>query len=391
MVILSRLKNLFVLALASVRFIFKGRADKKIIPKKILIIQTAKMGDMVCTTPMFRAVKEKYPVAKLYVMGNALNQELLAGNPNVDNYIICDKNFNFRDILSRIKKEKFDFACVVAPNFLLLAIAYLASIPCIAAPVIKNGFSPYETRPYKLLRNFVIRVSHHIGSYTPLEYLRLLETVGVKSGNTQKQLFFSEGASEAIKKFFANNKISPDKNFIVCLVPSVGSKIRLWSPDRFAKITDYLYQKYGAKIIVLGGQGDIKEVEAVLDRLDKNTQVINAVNIFNIDQLKALIAKSNLFVGVETGPTFIAEAFNVPIIDIVGPLDDREQSPRGQYFKTVKLENRKEPALHIMNARFYDQKEAREQIDGITVPMVINALDDLIESLPNLSVRDNLF
>lgn len=391
MVILSRLKNIFVLALASVRFVFKGRADKEIIPKKILVVQMAKMGDMICTTPLFRAIKEKYPIAELYVMGNVLNQELLAGNPNVDNYIICDKHFVFRDILGRIREKKFDFACVVAPNFLILAMVYLAGIPRIVTPVVKNGFSPYETRPYKILRNFVINAPHRMGFYTPLEYLRLLKAINIKSDNIQKQLFFSENANETIKKFFIDNKISPDKNFIVCLAPSVGNKIRLWNPDRFAKVADYLYQKYRAKIIILGGRGDTEEVGAMLERLDKNTQVINAVNVFNIDQLKALIAKSGLFVGVETGPIFIAEAFNVPIINIVGPLDDREQSPRGQYFKTVKLENRKEPALHIMNARFYDQKEAKKQIDGITVQMVIRALDDLIGNLPNLPVCDNLF
>ena len=43
---------------------------------------------MVYTTPMFRAVKEKYPKAKVLVIGNRVNKEILGGNTDVDGYLV---------------------------------------------------------------------------------------------------------------------------------------------------------------------------------------------------------------------------------------------------------------------------------------------------------------
>ena len=80
---------------------------------------------------------------------------------------------------------------------------------------------------------------------------------------------------------------------------------------------------------------------------------------------------------MDTGPIYIAEAYGAPTIDIVGPMDDNEQPPRGEKNKIVKLEERKQPAIHIMNSSDYDYKEARRQIDGITVDMVIEKLEEL--------------
>ena len=35
----------------------------------------------------------------------------------------------------------------------------------------------------------------------------------------------------------------------------------------------------------------------------------------------------HLFISVDTGPIYIAEAFNVPTVDIVGPVDENVQPP----------------------------------------------------------------
>ena len=66
---LIKLKRLLIFFLCFARFFVLGKAKKKIKdPKKIIVMQTAKLGDMVCATPMLRAIKEKYPQAKVFVI-----------------------------------------------------------------------------------------------------------------------------------------------------------------------------------------------------------------------------------------------------------------------------------------------------------------------------------
>jgi len=374
-VIFSRIKNLIILTLAGVRFIFNGRADKKVeMPKKILIVYLGKLGDMVCATPLFRAIKVKYPDCRVCIAGHTVNKELLQGNPDVDEYFIYLPNFS--EFFKLVKKEKFDFACVAAPDFLTLATLYLAGVPCIAAPVIENGSSPYETRAYKIVRNFVITRPHRMGNYAAREYLRLLEPIGIFSEDTTKHLYFSKETANSIEKFFIERNINSDSDFTIGITPSAGNKIKEWGRDKFAKLADYIFNKYHAKIIIIGGPDDT-EVDEMISFMVKNTQFINAHGLFNIEELKALISKLNLFISVDTGPIYIAEAFGVPTIDIIGPIDEKEQPPIGRFHKIV-VAQRQKSELCVMNARVYDEKEVKRQIDEITVEMVIKELDDLM-------------
>jgi len=383
--IFSRIKNLIILALAGVRFIFNGRADKKVeMPKKILIVYLGKLGDMVCATPLFRAIKIKYPDCRVCIAGNIVNKELLQGNSDVDEYFIYPPNFS--EFFKLVKKEKFDFACVAAPDFLTLAILYLAGVPCIAAPVIENGFSPYETRAYKIIRNFVITRPHRMGNYAVREYLRLLEPIGIFSDNTKKYLYFSEAAEKSVKNFLRQNNINPDSDFIVGITPSAGNKIKEWPAIRFAKLADYICEKYRAKVIIIGGKNDELETKEMIGYLAPGTEIIDSTGRFNIEELKALVSKLKLFVSVDTGVIYIAEAFGVPTIDIIGPIDEKEQPPIGKLHKIV-VAQRQKPELYVMNARVYDEKEAKRQVDEITVEMVIKELDDLMR---NIYPKNNL-
>jgi ADP-heptose:LPS heptosyltransferase len=101
----------------------------------------------------------------------------------------------------------------------------------------------------------------------------------------------------------------------------------------------------------------------------------------SIDALRALISRMKAFVSVDTGPIYIAEAFDVPTIDIIGPMDENEQPPRGARHINVVDPLRGEPIIHIMNSRIYDKETARKSIENISVKMVTDAFDDLYKIL----------
>lgn len=384
---LDKLRNGLIFFTCLAYAVCRGRADRKIEPlKKILIIQTAKIGDLVCTTPMFKAVKDRYPQSQLFVLGSKINQELIQGLKLVDNYLVLPNYF--LKLVKRIKKENFDFACVTTPNFMALAAMYLAGVRLIAVPKIENGQSPYETKTYKYLSRLVITKPHRMGEYAPREYLRLLEPIEIFTDKTKKYLTYSTAAEDKVARFFKANNIDLPKDFVVGLAPSTGNKIKLWPAERFAGLITNLCHKYQPKILILGGKDDQSEIEKVLSYLDKASPVIDCGNLFTLEELKALIAKLKLFISVDSGPIYIAEAFGVPTVDIIGPMNEKEQPPSGKIHRIVKLPNRQKPAIAIMNARVYDKQEARRQIEEITVPMVLNQIDDLINSLKLLLLSD---
>jgi len=372
----QRLKNISILFFCLVRYIFKGRSNKK--KKNIntfLVVPTGKMGDMVCNTPVLNNIRKVKPQAKIVVVGSILNKEILNHSNLFDDYIQTD---GFLQTILRIRRQRADFACITGPNFRGLAFLFLSGIPLIIAPEVKGGYCPTITFPYRILSKLVVLKFYFFGKYAPQEQLKLLEPAGIFTKDTEKVLGFSEEAKQKINIFFKNKDIIFGQDFLVGISPSAGNKIKKWSERKFAKLADYLYKNYKAKVIVVGGRNDVEEVNKMLSFLDKGTKVINILNQFNVDELKALISKLNLFISVDTGPIYIAEAFKVPTIDIVGPMDEREQPPASKIHKIVKLDNGMSPQLHVMNARVYNKEEARRQIDNITVEMVIEKIKEII-------------
>ena len=123
-----KLKACWILCLVTLRFLLHGRANdtgREI--KKILILHGGKLGDMICATPVFRAIKEKYPQAKIVVVGNTTNKITLEYNPDVDSYIELNE-YKIFDTIAKIKKENADFGCIVSPGAVGLAILFLAAL-----------------------------------------------------------------------------------------------------------------------------------------------------------------------------------------------------------------------------------------------------------------------
>ena len=52
-------------------------------PTKILLIRRDNIGDLVCTTPMFRALRERFPAASIEAYVNSYNLPVLEGNPDL--------------------------------------------------------------------------------------------------------------------------------------------------------------------------------------------------------------------------------------------------------------------------------------------------------------------
>jgi len=60
--------------------------------KSILVIDNAKIGDLVCATPVFRAIKEKYPEVQLAVLVTPRVEEILQNNKRINKIIVNSLN-----------------------------------------------------------------------------------------------------------------------------------------------------------------------------------------------------------------------------------------------------------------------------------------------------------
>lgn len=87
---------------------FRGKATRNPGTFKtwIVINTTANIGDMVCTTPLFRAIKKHNPHARIVVVGIPRNEVFLKHNTDVDRYI-SSKQSPFA-IIRELRREHAD-------------------------------------------------------------------------------------------------------------------------------------------------------------------------------------------------------------------------------------------------------------------------------------------
>ena len=370
---IKNIKLLAIFIFAILARLFTSKTKRPI--KKIVIIQMAKMGDMVCTTPLFKAVKEKYPECELIVVGNKVNGELLENDIYIDKYIVFD---GIRNVVNKLKSERIDYGATAGPGFVNLAVLFLSFIPQISTPRITNGISPYEDIWYKALRLFCVTVDHKMRHYTPREYLRLLLPINISSDDTRKNLFFSEIAEKNIESDLSNMKIMKG-DFFVCIAPGAGNKIKQWPSRNFSEVAEYIRDKYGKKILVIGSGKDKNEVDELFLNLKNKENVFNLSSKLNLDELKALISMAGLFISVDTGPIYIAEAFNVSTINIIGPVDENEQSPKGEGHITI-VPKRERAEIFVMDTVNYDESECIKQSESIKIEEVKEAIDSIFSN-----------
>src|SRR3989344_5354215 len=320
---MSKFKNLFLLVICFLYSLKRGQANRPPAnPKKFLILRfKPHVGDVVYITPLFRAIKAKYLRARLYVLGAGRVQEVIANNPDIDEYLQYQNNFWVT--VRRLRKENLDFACLAnAGSSEGLALLYLADVKSISTFSSVND-QKIPSLSYKFLSKLTIGQPFYTGQYVPPQYLKLLEPIGIKTDDCHFHLYFSAGAKEAVNKILAANKIYPERDFLIGIAPGGSTEDRWWPAERFAKLAEYLMERYKARIFLVGAGKDEKPINEILRLVKPEIRCVNLLNQ-SLDEFKATISQLRLIIGNDSGPMVTADAFDVANIVLVGPTDPRE-------------------------------------------------------------------
>ncbi len=349
---------------------------KKISPNpKILIIQIGKIGDMVCTTPIFRETKRKFPQSHVSVIIIPRSKDILRNNPHIDETLLITDYPGFFDkfrLINKLRKERYDWALSldIAGAFLNI-LSFWALVPNRITMTYKSAGE--IMRSLFIFSNF--RSEYKRGTSVLNHRLSLLKFMGVENPSEQKEIFIMPVEEKKANDFLAENGLLLNDK-IVGISVSAGIKETEWEILRFAGLADRLIDKLGVKIIFIGSENDRSRIDQA-QSLMKN-QAIDSSGRFELRELAALMKNFKLFISVDSGPVYIADALQVPIIDIMGPSDSKEQSPSGrcEIIKTAKCE----PCLFVFSGAqtpFCKDKSFR-CLDGVTVQEVFAAAKNLI-------------
>jgi len=379
----AKLKYVFLIVLAyalapiiSVLLSIRRRqGEHSVSPKIIVFPQMTRIGDLVCATPVFRAIKERYPQAHLTVFVSVIPWEIIKHNHRIDEIILYEKENIYLGLTGafrlfrKIQRDKYDWAFILTNNFFHTLIAYFGLIPRRVKTVI-SGRTLFE-RLTDWFNSVKVFYRHH--TYLPRHYLRLLEPLGIMDAEEIQEVFVSEEGEKKAAQFLAANGIKTGKTLIGISI-GAGNKIKEWGDEKFTQLAQSL-SRDDTIIVFVGSRSDESRIDAIIDRT-KSIRIIKAVD-FSIEFLPSLLKRLKLFVSVDTGPLYVAHALGLPVVDIIGPVDPREQPPQDEKSVLILPPPHIQPSSFVMKLSGRSQEHERA-VRSITVEAVVKGVEKLI-------------
>ena len=353
-------------------FAFSARAQRRFLnadrPRILVVPQLTRIGDLVCATPVFRAIKEKYPRAYLGVAISKKSAGIIKNNPRTDEIFYIED----ADFLRKIKARRFDYGFALTASPLPSPFFLLASIP----RRIKTIVAPRSVAEIctDWMNTGRVRYEHH--TYLPRHYLKLLEVMGIHNPDEKKEVWQTEEGKRKTKELLQTHGISRN-DCIVGISVTAGNIVKEWPRERFAELADWLITERRAFIFFIGSAADetaLKETQTML----KNPMRSAIITDFTIEELPALLAFLKLFISVDTGLAYIADALGIPLVDISGPCDTREQPPQGKHAICVAPPGKKPTSFVMKSPGSWDERRAA--VLAVSALMVKNAILSLHEN-----------
>lgn len=334
--------------------------------KNILIVKLSAIGDVIHALPVAAAIKKTYPDAHLTWVVEPPSYDLLTMNPCIDKLILFKKKefksiggflANYAPLKREIQERSYDAVLDLQGLFKSAAIARLAKSP------LKLGMCNMRELSDKISKPIIgANANGHIVE----RYLDVARAIGCKVDKAEFLLNVPEREQNLAKQIFNRAGANIINPYIVLAIGGNWPNKR-WPTDKFAGLSDYIYNKGFIPVMVGGGVVDEARAAEISTKAD--IPPLNLVGATNFKQLTYILQQAAAVVGGDTGPVHLAAGMGTKTIMLMGPTDANRNGPYGQ------LEN----AIEVERACRYCWKRACPKgldcLDKISVDMVKEKLN----------------
>jgi lipopolysaccharide heptosyltransferase II len=302
----------------------------------ILLIRLRLIGDVVFTTPIPRALKQVFPAARIAYVVEPAAAAVVAGHPCIDEVIVATPpHSGLKRVLADVslartlRRARYDLAVDLHGGPRSSWLAWASGAPQRIGYDI-HGRSWMYTRIVERPRE--LRPRHSV-----LNQWDLLRAIDGWPGPAPDpaanpvEMAADAAAEAAVERRLRAAGIGAAHELIIAHV-SAGNPFRRWPEASFTRLVVGLAAGSPARRIVLSsGPSDREAADriaaAARQALGDRAGRVVEFGEFGIAELRALVERSRLFVGGDTGPLHIAATTATPIVGIYGPTESVRSAP----------------------------------------------------------------
>jgi heptosyltransferase-2 len=353
--------------------------------KTALVISAQGIGNTVLMTPVIETLTEMGYQVDALVSDNGAHEVLQLRKDVCKQYLWRESDSTLRNFLrlrTELHWQQYDSAFALYPNGkrenVLLWLAQAAQ---------KSRYSDKRNR-FRLL-DFL-----PAGDKVPLtrahdviNNLRLIQRTESHPNNGSPRLLPSDPARDFAHKFFSGNRLTG--KFVVAVHPGGGGTAKRWSRTKYRELCRRLTDDESIRILVFGSTNEKDLVRTITEGLSDR---VVPVPILTIDQIAALISRSQLLVANDSALAHIASALSVPVVVIWGYTDFERAAPVNDRGLLVRIDYPCNPCYDFAKGYIDDCQYHLKCIKDISVEQIYGILKRYIVSLKNReSLRPEIF
>jgi lipopolysaccharide heptosyltransferase II len=307
---------------------------------RILIIKLSLMGDTILLVPALRAIRERFPQAKISVILSRINAEILKDCPYIDEKIIVPLEkllnlFYFWGLIRRIRRENFDLAIDFEQWFRISAL-----ISFLSQAKERLGFkTPRQHRHYL----FTKTATHRKDTHELESFLDLARVLNIETTNKNLELWPQEENLREAKNYLVGLGVNSDFMILHTEVSATGRQ-RQWPIEKFAELGKRIREKYNLRILIASTFKGMREAEELNALLGEGAGLLIGIRLLT---LFVIASQAKLVVTNNTGFMHLAASAGVAVIGLHGPTSPLKWGPWGKKTKAIKSSSPCSPCLYL--------------------------------------------
>lgn len=281
----------------------------------LVVRQHDQLGDLLLSTPAFRALRQALPEARITVVAREYTYRVLENNPDIDQILVFPEKLRrasparlwrlwkglrghqlavvlntvshslSSDLLARLSRAKYVLGSAENP------------FPGVRDNVFYSLLAPApEARLHETIRN-----------------LKILEHIGVKSAELGERMELTAWEQAEGRDFLCRKHLNPERTVGIHL--GASNLCNRWPCPGFAKLSDWLIREYGYQVAIFWGPGEQDLGERFLGLAQER---VVSVSGLGLRQLAAVIRPLRLMVCNDTGVMHLSAAVGTPTFAIFG-------------------------------------------------------------------------
>ena len=299
---------------------------------RVLVVRLGAVGDVIRALPAVHRIRLAFPQAHLAWVVEDLAAPLLEGHADLNEVIVLSRRelraagrhparlaATAATIRERLRRGRYDVAVDLQSTLKSAIVAFLAGAPR------RVGFAATHCREGSFLftNEWGRPSSPHLNRVD--RNLEMAALLGAAHGPVTAAL--GERPAEAAEAERILDRLGPSRGRPVILCPGASRRqaFKRWPATAWSRLARLL-SGAGRSPLIVWGPGE----ESLSKEIERDSRgEARLAPPTSLPVLAALLRRSALFIGADTGPMHLAWAVGCPVVALFGPTDPRLNAPVG--------------------------------------------------------------